>query len=139
MGNDSVRVTNRQLQLLGLVEALDSRVENGDFQKLLLIYCKQHCETPPYEFVPYKFGAFSFTSYSDRRKLVERGLLIDCEHHWVITPTGRRVVKKRLPAGGFDILREQLPFRGIQLDCRNVSPVPLLCDPKSNQKPNPTK
>jgi uncharacterized protein (DUF488 family) len=34
--------------------------------------------------VPYKFGGFSFTSYADKRKLIERGLLLDDESSWKI-------------------------------------------------------
>jgi len=44
--------------------------------------------------VPYKFGAFSFTSYADRRKLVERGLLADDEQRWKLTDDGKRVVSR---------------------------------------------
>ena len=46
----------------------------------------------PYDFVPYKYGAFSFTSYADRRKLIERGLLADDENQWQLTDEGRRVI-----------------------------------------------
>ncbi len=46
-------------------------------------------ETPSYEFVPYRFGGFSFTSYADKRRLIERGLLADEERAWKLTPTGR--------------------------------------------------
>ena len=62
---------NRQRHLLSLLDALGGRVCGMDFQKLLFLYCHEE-EPAPYEFVPYKFGAFSFTSYADRRKLVER-------------------------------------------------------------------
>ena len=82
---------NRQRHLLALLDALGGRVGGMDFQKLLFLYC--HEEDPaPYEFVPYKFGAFSFTSYADRRKLVERGLLSDEENVWALTDIGRRAV-----------------------------------------------
>lgn len=82
---------NRQRHLLSLLEALGGRVSGMDFQKLLFLYC--HGEDPaPYEFVPYKFGAFSFTSYADRRKLVERRLLSDEENVWALTDIGRRAV-----------------------------------------------
>lgn len=80
---------NRQKRLLSLVHALDGRVGSLDFQKLLFLYCQEEAEAP-YEFVPYKFGAFSFTSYADRRKLVERDLLTDEENFWALTDAGRR-------------------------------------------------
>ncbi|MEZ4300729.1 MAG: DUF488 family protein [Polyangiaceae bacterium] len=63
-----------------------------DFQKLLFLYCQEQASNAPYEFIPYKFGAFSFTSYSDRRKLIERGLLVDDEHCWKLTDAARRLL-----------------------------------------------
>jgi len=96
---------DRQRRLLGLVGALGGRVGGLDFQKLLFLYCEEDAPPPaPYEFVPYKFGAFSFTSYSDRRKLIERGLLANTEHDWQLTPDGEaalvtlRVAKPPLTA-----------------------------------------
>lgn len=85
-------VFERQRRLLTLLDALGGRAGNLDFQKLLFLYCQEPDAAGVYEFVPYKFGAFSFTSYADRRKLVERGLLVDEEHHWQLTLKGKRVV-----------------------------------------------
>lgn len=59
-----------------------------DFQKLLFLYCQDE-ESPSFDFVPYRFGCFSFTSYADKRKLIEKGLLEPDEDRWVLTETGR--------------------------------------------------
>jgi hypothetical protein len=83
---------DRQRQMLALLHALGGRAGNLDFQKLLFLYCQEPGVTPPYEFVPYKFGAFSFTSYADRRKLIERGFLADDEQHWELTNAGRKAL-----------------------------------------------
>ena len=85
-------VAHRRRQLLALLDALGGRVGNLDFQKLLFLYCQEPSSGAPYDFVPYKFGAFSFTSYADRRKLIERGLLVDDEHSWQLTEEGRRIM-----------------------------------------------
>lgn len=82
----------RQRRLLTLLDALGGRAGNLDFQKLVFLHCQEPDAAGAYEFVPYKFGAFSFTSYADRRKLVERGLLADEEHHWQLTSECKRVV-----------------------------------------------
>ena len=82
----------RQRLLLGLLEALGGKAGRLDFQKLLFLYCQEGDAAGPYEFVPYKFGAFSFTSYADRRKLVERGLLADDEDDWRLTDEGRNAI-----------------------------------------------
>ena len=82
----------RQRRLLTLLDALGGTAENLDFQKLLFLYCQEPEANDAYEFIPYKFGAFSFTSCADRRKLVERGLLVDDEQQWQITDKGRRAI-----------------------------------------------
>lgn len=87
-----VRLFARQRELLELLDAHGGALGNKDYQKLLFLYCQELGDRAPYEFVPYKFGAFSFTSYADRRKLVERGLLKDDENHWRITAAGRKAV-----------------------------------------------
>lgn len=82
----------RQRQLLLLLDALGGSAANLDFQKLLFLYCQEPASGSPYDFVPYSYGAFSFTSYADRRKLVERGLLVDDERRWQLTEQGRRAI-----------------------------------------------
>jgi hypothetical protein len=58
--------------LLTLLDAIGEPVGPTGFQKLLFLY------TPPsYDFVPYKFGAFSFASCADKRKLIAEGLLAE--------------------------------------------------------------
>lgn len=81
---------SRQKRLLALLKALGGSVNSRDFQKLLFLYCQEEFQPAPYEFVPGKFGAFSFTSHGDRRRLVERGLISDDEHRWMLTDAGRR-------------------------------------------------
>src|ERR1035438_1026155 len=56
-----------------------------------------------YDFVPYKFGAFSFTSYADKRKLIEEGLLAENDQNWKLTEAGRMAARRQavepLPIG----------------------------------------
>jgi len=82
-------IFNRQKRLLSLVEALGGSLNNLDFQKLLFLYCQESEEIPTYEFIPYRYGGFSFTSYADKRHLIERGLLANDDHAWTLTQTGR--------------------------------------------------
>ena len=82
-------IGSRQRYLVELLEAIGGPVGNLDFQKLLFLHCQKEGASAPYEFVPYMYGAFSFTSYADRRKLVERGLLEDEAQYWALTPEGR--------------------------------------------------
>ena len=64
----------RQRVLLTLLDALGGQSAPTDFQKLLFLYTREEAE-PSYEFVPYRFGCFSFSSYAYKRRLIEQGLL----------------------------------------------------------------
>lgn len=85
----------RQRLLLTMLDALGGPVANTDFQKLLFFYTEQFEEPATYEFVPYKFGGFSFTSYADKRRLTEAGFLTDDENHWQLTKTGRQIARNQ--------------------------------------------
>ena len=88
--HEAPRLLPRQRLLIGLLDSFDYPLSNLQFQKLLFLYCQESVSPSPYEFVPYRFGAFSFTSYADRRKLTDHGLLVDEESTWQLTPSGRR-------------------------------------------------
>jgi uncharacterized protein (DUF488 family) len=83
----------RQRVLLTLLDAVGGKCAPTDFQKLLFLYTRQETE-PSYEFVPYHFGCFSFTTYADRRRLLAQGLLEDDEREWRLTDEGHKVARK---------------------------------------------
>jgi hypothetical protein len=91
----------RQRLLLSLLDALGGGpIAATDFQKLLFLYAqKWEGGDPSYEFVPYQFGCFSFTSYADKRRLIERGLLMDEEQGWTLSETGRIAAKREKNLG----------------------------------------
>ncbi|MDI1314742.1 DUF488 domain-containing protein [Prosthecobacter sp.] len=103
----------RQRVLLTLLDALGGQNAPTDFQKLLFLYTREEAN-PSYEFVPYRFGCFSFTSYADKRRLIEQGLLVDDAQQWLMTDAGREIARKRavmpLLAGRFN--REHAGLRG---------------------------
>ncbi len=82
----------RQRALLALLDALGGQVGKLDYQKLLFLWCQELASETNYDFLPYKFGAFSFTSHADRTKLIERGYLDNDDKSWVITDTGRLAI-----------------------------------------------
>jgi uncharacterized protein YwgA len=90
-------IFERQRRLLALLDALGCRSGKRDFQKKLFLYTREVETEPSYEFVPYQFGAFSFTSNVDMRKLSDRGFLNEQGNFWILTPNGQREV--RLPLG----------------------------------------
>lgn len=87
----------RQTALLSLLRVLGGRCTKLDFQKLLFLYCNEQDDEATYDFVPHRFGAFSFTSYADRRRLTDRGLLAADVADWVLTEDGREMVPEDIP------------------------------------------
>lgn len=96
-----VSLTARQQLLTGILQAAGGSVGNLDFQKILFLYCQEAESGRPYDFVPYMQGAFSFTSYADRRKLIAFGLLEEDEHNWKFTTKGKEAVEPDLLVGSF--------------------------------------
>ena len=86
-------IFDRQKRLLALLDTHGGEVNKLDFQKLLFLYCVNVERIPSYEFVPYKFGGFSFTSYADKRRLTDNGLLDDTERTWKLTRAGKTAAK----------------------------------------------
>jgi hypothetical protein len=82
-------ILNRQKRLLSLLKVLGGDLPSLDFQKLLFLFCQETKEIPIYEFIPYRYGGFSFTSYADKRHLIKVGLLADDERGWTLTEDGR--------------------------------------------------
>jgi hypothetical protein len=72
-------INYRQKTLLGLLGAFGGRLPSMDFQKYLFLYTQEFQKEPSFEFVPYKFGSFSFQSYADKRRLIEIGALADSD------------------------------------------------------------
>ena len=85
----------RQQVRLDLLDALGAPVGHTDFEKLLLLFTQEFESEPSYEFVPYRFGGFSFTSYADKRKLIEKGMLVADDQNWCLTDAGRQAARAR--------------------------------------------
>ena len=69
----------RQKTLIGLLSAFGGHLLSTDFQKYLFLFTREFQQEPSFEFVPYRFGGFSFQSYADKRRLVEIGALVDTD------------------------------------------------------------
>ncbi len=70
----------RRKVILALLQKLGGQVSSTDFQKLLFLFVQLQ-KKPSFDFVPYKFGCFSFQSYADKRTMIKYGLLCD-ENAW---------------------------------------------------------
>jgi len=69
----------RQKTLIGLLSAFGGHSPSTDFQKYLFLFTREFQQEPSFEFVPYRFGSFSFQSYADKRRLIEIGALANTE------------------------------------------------------------
>jgi uncharacterized protein (DUF488 family) len=71
----TVKLYKRQRVLMALLQGFGGSLGGVDFQKYLFLFTEICQKEKSYEFVPYKFGCFSFQSYADRRRLIEFGAL----------------------------------------------------------------
>ncbi|HEV7350958.1 DUF488 family protein [Telluribacter sp.] len=71
----------RRKILLSLLQVFDNRLERVQLQKLLFLF-SQLQKSPDYEFVPYKFGCFSFQANADLFTLAKYGLVSKQEESW---------------------------------------------------------
>jgi len=67
--------------LLALLGKFGGVLPNTEMQKLLFLLSEEF-SVKAYDFVPYKYGCFSFQSYADKRKLAEAGFLLAEDNEW---------------------------------------------------------
>jgi uncharacterized protein (DUF488 family) len=68
----------RRKIILALLQLFDGKLEKIRLQKLLFLFSKKQVK-PEYEFIPYKYGCYSFSANADLTIMVSRGLLADEE------------------------------------------------------------
>lgn len=68
----------RRKLILALLQMFDGQLEKIRLQKLLFLYTKNQAKAG-YDFVPYKYGCYSFSANADMTAMVGRGLLNENE------------------------------------------------------------
>ncbi len=92
----------RRKIILGLLELFDVELERIQLQKLLFLF-SQAQENPNYEFVPFKFGCFSFQANADLKTMKKYGLVRSTQSGWQkVTPENFTASLKK---GDLKILR----------------------------------
>lgn len=71
----------RRKILLSLLQAFDNKLEKLSLQKLLFLYTRMQKEQD-FDFVPYKYGCYSFQANADLNTLTKYGLVQQTEHTW---------------------------------------------------------
>ena len=72
----------RRKVLLALLEVLDREVAKTALQKYLFLISVEQ-ERSAYDFVPYRYGCYSFQADADKKTLTKYGFLKDREH-WLL-------------------------------------------------------
>jgi hypothetical protein len=62
----------RRKILLALIERIGGELKPTHFQKLLLVFTRRQ-QKPAFEFVPYRYGAFSFQARADMATMIKYG------------------------------------------------------------------
>ncbi|OQB04378.1 MAG: hypothetical protein BWY19_01205 [bacterium ADurb.Bin212] len=73
----------RRKFLGGLLQIFGGKLANIDFQKYLMLATEMQSK-PLYDFTPYKYGCFSFTSYCDKRAMA-RDRMITQDDCWALS------------------------------------------------------
>lgn len=77
----------RKRILLAITEVFGGSLNGTEFQKLLFLLCEEQFESAKFDFVPYKFGGFSFQAVADKANLIKEGHLKDSKS-WVLAKPG---------------------------------------------------
>jgi uncharacterized protein (DUF488 family) len=73
----------RRKIILALLQLFEGELEKIRLQKLLFMFSKRQ-ETAVYDFVPYKYGCFSYSANADMTAMVKHGLLTETETNFSI-------------------------------------------------------
>lgn len=121
-----MRLFARQKLLLALTEAMGGKVSAVDFQKLLFLYSREWEEKPTFQFVPYRFGCFSFQSYVDRHALIHKGALHEKEDKgWHLTNKAKPFLSRELVAKLKLFVTKKVPERADALVARTYREAPF--------------
>ena len=74
----------RRKVLLSLLQVFDNKLDKISLQKLLMLYSSLQSK-PVYQFVPYKYGCFSFQANADLSALAKYGQVGEEENYWLKT------------------------------------------------------
>jgi uncharacterized protein (DUF488 family) len=71
----------RRKIILSLLQIFDGELEKIRLQKLLFLFNSKRIKTE-YDFVPYKFGCYSYSANADLTTMVKRGFLTETDTHF---------------------------------------------------------
>ena len=69
--------------ILAMFQIFDGELDKIRLQKLLFLFTQQQSKAE-YNFVPYRFGCYSYSANADLTTMVSKGMLQEHEHHFCI-------------------------------------------------------
>ncbi len=72
----------RRKIILVLIQLFDWKVDKIRLQKLLFLFTQRQIKAE-YDFIPYRFGCYSFSANADLLTMVKKGMLTENENHFV--------------------------------------------------------
>ncbi len=112
----------RRKVILGLIELLGGEVEKLRFQKLLFLYAMKK-QNPEYDFVPYKFGCYSYSAKADMNTMVKKGFLSESENKYGKADTSSYF--KKLKVTDRQLLQEVVSDYGSMRSNAHIKPTYL--------------
>ena len=71
----------RRKIILALLQLFDGQLDKIRLQKLLFLFTQKQTKTE-YDFIPYRFGCYSYSANADMTAMVTRGFLVEDEKHF---------------------------------------------------------
>ncbi len=100
----------RRKVILALLQVFEDELDKIHFQKLLFLFTRKQVK-PEYDFVPYKFGCFSFSANADIVAMERDELLIETET--IIKKTDETDFLKQLKPADLNIMLEIKAVYGV--------------------------
>ena len=72
----------RRKVLLAMLQVFDNKLDKIQLQKLLFLHSRYLTKKKTYDFVPYKFGCYSFQANADLKTLKKYGIVNDTRVYW---------------------------------------------------------
>jgi uncharacterized protein (DUF488 family) len=72
----------RRKVLLSMLQVFENKLDKIQLQKLLFLHSRYETKKKTYDFVPYKYGCFSFQANADLKTLKKYGIVDDTKIYW---------------------------------------------------------
>ena len=76
----------RRKIILALLQLFGGQIDKISLQKLLFLFTQSQTK-PEYDFIPYKFGCYSYSANADLTTMVSRGILSETSSHFICNET----------------------------------------------------